>query len=254
MVYADVTRRLIRACGIAPGMRVLDIGCGAGDVAMLIADAVGPSGKVVAVDREQRAIDVARTRAREGGYKQIECVVATDAALPEGLPFDAAVGRFFLVHQADPIVTVRRAAAAVRPGGIVAFEEPALLVPSFIFPTIPIQGSFFAYPHWPAVIEAFASSPHVASHLARILADAGLPAPQSVWESVSGDHTSPLVTLYAMGLKAMLPVFAQLKRSPRRTSATPRPWPLGFGQMAELDAHFLSTPHACVWASRPLAD
>src|SRR5271170_5692902 len=69
-LYADATRRVIRESGIAPGMRVLDIGCGPGDVAMLIADAVGPSGKVVAIDREPRAVETARNRALEAGYEQ----------------------------------------------------------------------------------------------------------------------------------------------------------------------------------------
>ncbi len=65
-VYAGVTRRMIRECGIAPGMRVLEVG--PGDVAMPIADAVGPAGKVVAIDREQRAVDATGDRVREAGY------------------------------------------------------------------------------------------------------------------------------------------------------------------------------------------
>ena len=77
-VLADITRRLIRECGIQPGMRVLDIGCGAGDVSMLLADAVGPSGLVVAIDREARAVETARSRAEVAGYCNIEAVLATD--------------------------------------------------------------------------------------------------------------------------------------------------------------------------------
>lgn len=53
-----MTGRLVNECGIAAGMRVLDIGCGTGDVSMLLADAVGPSGKVVGIDREERAVEV----------------------------------------------------------------------------------------------------------------------------------------------------------------------------------------------------
>ena len=56
---ADITRRLIRECKIQRGMRALDVGCGPGDVSMLLAETVGPSGLVVAIDREARAIETA---------------------------------------------------------------------------------------------------------------------------------------------------------------------------------------------------
>ena len=52
--------RYFVAAGIAPGMRVLDVGSGAGDVALLLADLVGPGGEVVGVDRAAAALDTAR--------------------------------------------------------------------------------------------------------------------------------------------------------------------------------------------------
>ena len=48
-----ITERLLRSAGIDAGMRVLDLGCGAGDVSMLAAELVGPAGFVVAIDRSQ---------------------------------------------------------------------------------------------------------------------------------------------------------------------------------------------------------
>src|SRR6516164_3839030 len=113
---ADITRRLIGECDIQPGMRVLDIGCGAGDVSMLLADAVGPSGLVVAIDREARAIETTRSRAETAGYRNIEAVMATDDDIPIARAFDAALGRYVLAHQRDPVAMIRRAAAAVRAG------------------------------------------------------------------------------------------------------------------------------------------
>src|SRR5262245_22741201 len=58
-----ITRRLLREAGIAPGMRVLDVGSGAGDVAFLAAELVGTSGEVVGVDLAPTAVEVARSRA-----------------------------------------------------------------------------------------------------------------------------------------------------------------------------------------------
>jgi ubiquinone/menaquinone biosynthesis C-methylase UbiE len=48
-----ITERLLRSAGIEPGMRVLDIGCGAGDVSMLAAELVGSTGSVVGIDRNE---------------------------------------------------------------------------------------------------------------------------------------------------------------------------------------------------------
>ena len=56
------TERFFRAGGLAPGMRVLDLGCGMGDVSLLAADLVGPSGSVLGVDRDAAALDRARAR------------------------------------------------------------------------------------------------------------------------------------------------------------------------------------------------
>ena len=65
------TERLFRDAGMGPGQRVLDIGSGVGDVAMLAARLVGPSGEVVGVERDVRSIARARARVAEGGLHNV---------------------------------------------------------------------------------------------------------------------------------------------------------------------------------------
>jgi ubiquinone/menaquinone biosynthesis C-methylase UbiE len=55
-ILRPFTERLLRNAEIGPGMRVLDLGCGAGDVSMLAAELVGPSGSVVGIDRNPQVI------------------------------------------------------------------------------------------------------------------------------------------------------------------------------------------------------
>jgi ubiquinone/menaquinone biosynthesis C-methylase UbiE len=143
---ANITRRLIRECNIQAGMTVLDIGCGAGDVSMLLAEAVGPSGSVVAVDREARAVDTTRSRAEAAGYRNINAVVATDSDIPASRLFDAALGRNLLPHQPDPAAMIKRVASAVRPGGVIAFQEFAVYPPNRFqaFPSVALYDQIAA--------------------------------------------------------------------------------------------------------------
>jgi ubiquinone/menaquinone biosynthesis C-methylase UbiE len=61
------------SAGLEPGMRVLDLGCGMGDVSLLAAKLVGPSGRVTGIDRDRVVIEKARERIRdEASDAQIE--------------------------------------------------------------------------------------------------------------------------------------------------------------------------------------
>src|SRR4051794_41810985 len=66
-LHAPMTRRLFEAAGIGPGMKVLDLGSGAGDVAMLAARMVGPTGSVVGVDINPVVLEAAQRRVRAAG-------------------------------------------------------------------------------------------------------------------------------------------------------------------------------------------
>src|SRR3954465_11482779 len=80
------TERLFRAAGLGPGMRILDVGSGAGDVAFLAADLVGPTGQVVGVDVDAAAVEAARGRAAALGLSHVRFVQgdARTADLDEG--------------------------------------------------------------------------------------------------------------------------------------------------------------------------
>jgi SAM-dependent methyltransferase len=118
-----LTERLFKKAGVAPGMKVLDVGSGVGDVAFLAAEFVGPDGMVVGVDMDAAALEKGRKRAEQLKLPNVEFIHGDirTTALPG--PFDAAVGRLVLLYFADPVATLARIAAQVRSKGIVAFQE-----------------------------------------------------------------------------------------------------------------------------------
>src|SRR5437762_1701805 len=72
--FAPFTDRFFREAGISPGQRVLDVGSGVGDVALLAAGLVGPSGEVVGIERDPRSIARARDRVAKAGLRNVEFV------------------------------------------------------------------------------------------------------------------------------------------------------------------------------------
>src|SRR5678816_3157086 len=119
-----ITRRFFERAGIGSGMRVLDVGTGAGHVAMIAAELVGATGQVLSVDRSATALETAQARIDAAGLKHVSLLEGDPATMDFEATFDAVVGRYVLMFQPDPVALLRGVARHVRPGGIVVFHEP----------------------------------------------------------------------------------------------------------------------------------
>jgi len=125
---APVTERLFREAGIGPGHRVLDLGSGVGDVSMLVARIVGPSGEVVGIERDANSIARAKTRIAHARLRNVSFTQTDVNQIVSDAPFDAAVGRFILMFLPNPVSVLRSVVHLIRPGGVVAFQEPSWTV------------------------------------------------------------------------------------------------------------------------------
>jgi ubiquinone/menaquinone biosynthesis C-methylase UbiE len=118
-----MTERLLREAGLEAGMRVLDVGSGAGDVAFLAAELVGRHGSVVGIDIDGDGLDAARRRAELLGLRNVSFVEGDVRSAALDGAFDAAIGRLVLAYVDDPAAALRAIAERVRPGGVLAFQE-----------------------------------------------------------------------------------------------------------------------------------
>ena len=125
-LVGPATRQFFHEAGIGAGMRVLDVGSGAGDVAFLAADMVGATGEVIGTDKAAAAIAAATKRAEDRRLRNVSFRQGDPTTMAFDQPFDAVVGRYVLVFQADLAATVRKLAEHLRPGGVIAFHEPDL--------------------------------------------------------------------------------------------------------------------------------
>jgi ubiquinone/menaquinone biosynthesis C-methylase UbiE len=118
-----ITRRFFVAAGIVEGMRVLDVGSGAGHTAMLLADIVGSSGEIVGADLSELAIEAAKQRVAAAGVTNITFRQGDPATMALG-QFDAVAGRYVLMFIPDPVVALEKLCTLVRSGGPIVFHEP----------------------------------------------------------------------------------------------------------------------------------
>jgi SAM-dependent methyltransferase len=123
--FEPFTRQVFQTAGVIPGMRVLDVGSGVGDVAFLAADLVGDKGSVVGSDRVPVAIATARARAVGMGLRNVTFCEGDPGEMAFDQPFDAVVGRFILMHAADATAMLRRLAGHLRHRSLIVFIEPA---------------------------------------------------------------------------------------------------------------------------------
>jgi len=207
-----LTRRALTLAGIRPGMRVLDVGAGFGDVTLLAAELVGPAGSVVGIERETAAVATATARAAAAGVTNVRFVagdVRTD--IPHEV-FDAAVGRFVLMYVADAVAALAAVAAHVRPGGIVAFQEWHAIDPFTSTPTVELWERMGA-----VLVPTFgAVGTHVTMglRLRSCFEAAGLSDPELVAERLVGGGPSFGGYAYLAGLiRAIAPAIARSGRA-----------------------------------------
>ncbi|HSI41113.1 MAG TPA: methyltransferase domain-containing protein [Xanthobacteraceae bacterium] len=135
--FADATREVLVRAGLAPGMRVLDVGCGVGDVSAIAADLVGPTGSVVGIDISQEALAIAQLRMKAAGKGWVSFSAATMESFAGYDGFDAVVGRFILIHVGDPAAFLRDLVGRLRPGATLAFAEMDLSTAASV-PPLPL--------------------------------------------------------------------------------------------------------------------
>jgi 2-polyprenyl-3-methyl-5-hydroxy-6-metoxy-1,4-benzoquinol methylase len=182
------TRQLFQAAGVLPGMRVLDVGSGAGDVAFLAAELVGGNGNVVGSDRMPAAIAMAQARGTSRGLCNVTFREGDPTEMRFDQPFDAVVGRFVLMHCTDAAAMLRKLAGHLRCGGLMVFIEPAW---SYVR-SLPAAPLYELCCRW--IVEASRSAGvdmEMGVKLYAIFLAAGLPAPSmQFWRAIGGPAAS----------------------------------------------------------------
>jgi SAM-dependent methyltransferase len=203
----EPTERCLREAGLEPGMRVLDLGCGIGDVAMLAARIVAPGGEVVAVDRDAAMLETGRRRAHheELPVRFAEAdVTRLDLDEPH---FDAAVGRLILMHLPDAVAALRAAAGHVRPGGIVAFQD-FTTAEVRVYPRLP--KTQYALDRISATFELMGADVRGGDNLRAAFLAAGLPEPELRLEAMIGGPDDPVFNIVSGVTETLRPAMERL--------------------------------------------
>lgn len=128
-VMRPVTDWFLHATGAGSGQTILDVACGSGLPAFALADRVGKTGKVVAVDVSPQMLSAARHKAAALGLANVDIREASaDAIGGPDAAFDAVTCKDGLMFCPDIVVALREMRRVVKPGGRYAFSvwaEPA---------------------------------------------------------------------------------------------------------------------------------
>jgi SAM-dependent methyltransferase len=156
-------------------MRCLDVGCGAGDVTLLLASMVGPAGAVVGSDCDRVLLDLGEQDVGRLRVTNVKLVYQDVMGLDASGEYDVVYSRFLLEHLVHPLEAVQRMWRAVRPGGVLIAEDADFLA-EFCEP--PHPGFDFWQYAYQETLRRHGGDPLSGRRLHSRFREAGIPDPQ----------------------------------------------------------------------------
>ncbi|MDR1315952.1 MAG: methyltransferase domain-containing protein, partial [Spirochaetales bacterium] len=136
----EFTERLLIDGGIEKGMRVLDAGCGSGDVSIMAAELMGNSGEVIGCDISENAITIAGNAVKEKHIPIVKFIQADISGLPDSIgSFDAIIGRRVLMYQSDAAQSIHSLLPYLAAKGKMIFQESDCMLSSFHACSMPLH-------------------------------------------------------------------------------------------------------------------
>jgi SAM-dependent methyltransferase len=169
---------------------------------MLLSNLVGPTGEVVGIERDERSLAVARARKKKAGHDNISFVQSDINAVSLSKSFDAVVGRFILQFVSNPVSVLRSVVRLLKPGGIVAFQEPSFAAFLHVCPQLRL---------WSAAVTLICESGRRAGvnvemgfALHKVFQEAGVPAPKMHIDTALGSDPDFTGWVYDL-IRTLLP-------------------------------------------------
>jgi ubiquinone/menaquinone biosynthesis C-methylase UbiE len=241
--WEPATARLLDRLGLGPGARCLDAGCGPGETMRLMAERVGPSGRVTGIDVDAPLGAQALAMLCAAGHEQCEFArvdLTAGDAIP-GAPFDLVYARLLLYHLPERVAVLRRLWDAVAPGG-------HLLVQDYDVRSTDVEPALDSIDEWRRVVraafEARGADMEVGVHLPQLFAAAGIGEPDGTdvagrLESLADGarffiavHAGVASTAIAHGITTeaeAADLCARIARDAERHPDRPILWPLMIG-------------------------
>ena len=162
---------------LGEGWTCVDVGAGGGEVTVALAEVVGATGRIFAVDNDPAARDEVAAQAAK--FAQVFAITQAGEELSLPMPVDLAFCRFLLLHVIDPARVLKKMAAALKDGGSLVVQEP-------ITSAGRINGEPFSYPD--------ARHPDIGAFLPALVREAGLEVIDAWAEAPAGSGKGPVAT------------------------------------------------------------
>ncbi|WP_196890220.1 class I SAM-dependent methyltransferase [Aureivirga sp. CE67] len=119
----EETTKFIQKVGISKGMKCLDLGCGGGNVSILLSKLIGEKGEVIGYDIDERKIALAKETMKELNISNIKFEVKNVNHFDEKEVYDIIYSRFLLSHLKNPAEILQKMYHSLKPNGKILIEE-----------------------------------------------------------------------------------------------------------------------------------